>query len=194
MKWTFHVKKGTSLQIQRNALLGFCAVLMGIALLQGMFLFVHHERVILLPPEVKQSFWVEGNRFSPIYLEEQGLYFAHLLLDVSEANILTQGEILLRYVDPQAYGAFKKRLFEDAQRLKKDNLSLVLTPVTCEVNPTALQVDITGDLNGYVGMKKVTTHRETYRLGFTSRKGRLFLSAFSVLTTDQPEERHAVSS
>ena len=56
--------------------------------------------------------------------------------------------------------------------------------------PEAMTVEITGDLNGYVSNKKISTHRETYRLEFTSTKGRLFLKAVTVVNTDQkiPEE------
>lgn len=183
MKLQFKEKRLTNLNFQRNSLLGLSAVLMGVVFLQTILLFFKNDRVIIMPPETKQSFWVEGNRFSPVYLEEQGLYFAHLLLDVSVSNILSQGEILLRYVDPKYHGDFKKRLLEDEQRLKKDNLSLMFTPIECEVFPDHLMVELTGDLNGYVGNKKVTTNRETYRFEFSNHKGRLFLKKMSVVKT-----------
>jgi hypothetical protein len=57
--------------------------------------------------------------------------------------------------------------------------------IECEVFPKAMAVEITGDLNGYVGGKKISTHRERYRLEFTSTKGRLFLKALTVVETDQ---------
>jgi conjugal transfer pilus assembly protein TraE len=166
---------------------GLSAILLVVVLLQAVLLFFKSTKTIILPPETKQSFWVEGNSFSPIYLEEQGMYFAHLLLDVSASNILAQGEILLRYVDPVNHGVFKTRLFKEEQRLKRDNLSCNFVSVECEVFPKEMAVEITGDLNGYVGNKKISTHRETYRLEFTSYKGRLFLKAFTVINTDQKD-------
>ncbi|MEI6628862.1 MAG: hypothetical protein WCN27_05635, partial [Alphaproteobacteria bacterium] len=42
-----------------------------------------------------------------------------------------------------------------------------------------------GDINGYVASKKISSHRETYRLEFASVKGRLFLKSFKVLKSDQ---------
>jgi conjugal transfer pilus assembly protein TraE len=176
------------LKTQRTALLGLSATLLLIVVLQAYFLCFRHERTIILPPELKQSFWVEGNTFSPLYLEEQALYMAHLLLDVSESNILMQGEVLLRYVVPENHEAFKTKILNDEQRLKRESLSLLFAPHTCEVNVDTLTVDITGDLHGYVGGKRVNTQRETYRLAFESKKGRLFIKQCDVIETDHKEE------
>lgn len=188
MKRSVQQTQTSSLLLQRNALAGLSSLLLISVVLQSSFLFFRSEKTILLPPESKQSYWIEGNRFSPSYLEEHALYMAHLLLDVSESNILYQGDILLRYVDPQTYGAFKTKLYEDAGRLKKDNLSLHFVPVESEVFPNSLSIEITGDLMGYMASKKVFSHRETYRVTFSQKKGRLFLKSFDVVKSDQPLE------
>ena len=181
----FKTTRISSLSMQRNSLAGLSLSLLVIAVLQSFLLLFKNSQTIILPPEVKQSFWVEGNRFSPIYLEEQGMYFTHLLLDVSASNILAQGEILLRYVESSHYGEFKNRLFQEEQRLKRDNLSLNFVACECEVFPGEMAVEITGDLNGYVSSKKISNHRETYRLEFSGVKGRLFLKSFKVIKSDQ---------
>ena len=181
----FKTTRISSLSMQRNSLAGLSLSLLVIAVLQSFLLLFKNSQTIILPPEVKQSFWVEGNRFSPIYLEEQGMYFTHLLLDVSASNILAQGEILLRYVESRHYGEFKNRLFQEEQRLKRDNLALNFTATECEVFPTEMAVEITGDLNGYIASKKISNHRETYRLEFSGVKGRLFLKSFKVIKSDQ---------
>ena len=175
----------SSLRVQRNSLAGLSLSLLVVTVLQSFLLLFKNPQTIILPPETKQSFWVEGNRFSPIYLEEQGMYFTHLLLDVSASNILAQGEILLRYVESSHYGEFKNRLFQEEQRLKRDNLALNFTAIECEVFPGEMALEITGDLNGYVASKKISNHRETYRLEFNGVKGRLFLKSFKVIKSDQ---------
>jgi conjugal transfer pilus assembly protein TraE len=186
MKLSFQQKRLSSLQFQKNFLGGLTVVLLAVVALQTLFLFFRNERTLILPPETRQSYWIEGNRFAPSYLEEMALYFTHLLLDVTESNILYQGEIVLRYVEPQAYGHFKNKVFEDEQRLKKDHLSLHFMPIECEVSPTTLSAIVTGELMGYVGSKKVSRHRESYHVVFSQAKGRLFLKSFTVIKTDQP--------
>lgn len=180
-------KKLSSLLFQRNFLGGLTLVLLVVTFLQTILFFFKNEKIIILPPELKQEFWVEGNKFAPTYLEEQGMYFTHLLLDVSSTNILAQGEILLRYVDPAFHEQFKTRLFAEEQRLKRDNVSLHFTLTECEVYPSELALEMTGDLHAYVAFKKISTHRETYRLEFSAKKGRLFLKTFEILKSDNKD-------
>lgn len=187
MKQGFKDLKLGNLTFQRNVLAGLASVLLLITLLQTVFLFLKNEKIIILPPETKQSFWVEGNKFSPIYLEEQAIFFAHLLLDVSASNILAQGEILLRYTDSSAHEILKTRLFKEEARLKRDNVSMKFEIIECEVFPSQLMLELTGDLHAYVAHKKISTHRETYRVEFTSRSGRLFLKSFDVITSDNKD-------
>jgi conjugal transfer pilus assembly protein TraE len=188
----------SSLVFQRNVLAGLSLVLLVLLLLLSILLFFKNDRVIVLPPETKQGFWVEGDKFSSTYLEEQGMYFAHLLLDVSPSSIIPQGEILLRYTDSAVYGAFRSRLLNELDRLKKDSLSLGFSAVEAQVFPKELAVEITGDLNSYVAQKKISTHRETYRIEFSSHKGRLFLKSFKSLKSDNqnlslPQELNVTS-
>ena len=190
MKQGFKGIKLGNLTFQRNALAGLASVLLMITLLQTIFLFLKNEKIIILPPETKQSFWVEGNKFSPMYLEEQAIFFAHLLLDVSHSNILSQGEILLRYADSSAHEILKTRLFKEEARLKRDNVSMKFELVECEVYPDQLMLELTGDLHAYVAHKKISTHRETYRVEFTSKSGRLFLKSFEVIKSDNKDLAH----
>lgn len=190
MKQGFKDIKLGNLTFQRNALAGLASVLLMITLLQTIFLFLKNEKIIILPPETKQSFWVEGNKFSPMYLEEQAIFFAHLLLDVSHSNILSQGEILLRYADSSAHEILKTRLFKEEARLKRDNVSMKFELVECEVYPDQLMLELTGDLHAYVAHKKISTHRETYRVEFTSKSGRLFLKSFEVIKSDNKDLAH----
>jgi conjugal transfer pilus assembly protein TraE len=173
------------LKFQRDAIAGVCAILLGINAAQSLWLFFRHERVIITPPQLSQGFWVEGNRFSPQYLEEMALHYAHFLLDVTEKTILSQGEIIMRYVAPQAYGAFKARLLEDEKRLKRNQLSTRFAPSDVMVSPERLSVDVTGELMGYVGDKRISQARETYRFQFYSQSGRLLIKSFTLVKSDQ---------
>ena len=184
MKFTLYQKRLTYLNVQRNIIAGLAIIFLIIILLQTLLLFFKKERIILTPPELKQSYWIEGDRFSNSYLEEMALFFSHLMLDVTEANILPQGEILLRYVLPESYGDFKAKLLQDLKRLKKQQLSLQFTPSTIEmVEP--LSIDVSGFLESYVGAKKVSQFQETYRVSFSHKKGRLFLESFQMIKSEQ---------
>ena len=184
MNFTLYQKRLTHLNVQRNILAGAALILLVIVLLQTLLLFFKKERVIINPPELTQSYWVEGDRFSKSYLEEMAMFFTHLLLDVTESNVLPQGEILLRYVVPSAYGDFKDKLLADQKRLKKQQLSLQFTPQSIDL-VAPLTLEINGFLANYVGTKKVAQFKETYWVQFSQRRGRLFLESFQMIKTDQ---------
>ncbi len=180
MQFSFYQKRLGHLAAQGKLFVGLSAVLLMIVLLQTLLLFFKHEKIIISPPELNQGYWVEGDRFSNSYLEEMALFFSHLLLDVSAASILPQGEVILRYVLPEAYGVFKTKLLSDEKRLKKQQLSLHFNPQTVEI-PKDRVVEITGTLSAYVGARKISQQQETYQVVFAKRKGRLFLESFELI-------------
>lgn len=169
---------------QRNGIAAICAVLLLINGIQSLCLFGRHERIIITPPQLTQGFWVEGNQFSPQYLEEMALHYSHFMLDVTEKNILYQGEILLRYVVPEAYGVFHAKLLEDEKRLKRNNLSTRFYAVESKVLTDGLSVEITGDLMSYVGDKRISSVRETYQMQFQNQSGKLLIKGFSLVKTE----------
>ena len=190
MKFALYQKRLSHINVQRNFLLGLTVVMLLVLLLQTLLLFLKQQRFIISPPEVKQSYWVEGNLLSKSYVEEMALFFTHLLLDVTESNLLLQGEVLLRYVTPSAYGDFKNKLLSDHKKLKKQQLSLQFIPQTIDfIKP--LTLDVTGLLINYVGSKKIAQFKETYRMGFSQQKGRLFLESMQTIYSEQKEHEEA---
>ncbi len=181
------------LKFQRNVVTGVCAVLLATNVVQSTWLFFRHERVIITPPQLTQSFWVEGNQFSPQYLEEMALHYAHFLLDVTEKNVLYQGEILLRYVAPEAYGAFKAKILADEKQLKNDHLSTRFSPLDVVVHPNRLSVELTGEMMSYVGDKKISQVKETYQIRFRSQSGKLLIEDFMLLKSDTKTKEESES-
>lgn len=188
MDFQVHTYRLSDLRTQRNVLAGLALVLLMSNLTQSILLFSRSERIIVTPPQLTQSFWVEGNQFSPHYLEQMALHYVHMILDVSEANILYQGDIVLRSVVPEAYGIFKAKLLQDQKMLKKNNVSTRFSVVECKIKSTILAVELTGDLMEYVGDKRISQGREIYQIEFENRRGRLLIKAFTVIKSDRIKE------
>ena len=93
MKYSYATKRLTNYEYQRNMLLGLNGILLLLLVIMSLCLFFKREKIIVLPPEVRREFWVEGNRFSPEYLEEMAAYFLHLSLDVNELQYRNFDEI-----------------------------------------------------------------------------------------------------
>ena len=107
---------------------------------------------------------------------------------MSAANILYQGDVLLRYVSASEYGHFKARLLDEQKRLRQENVALSFNPAECTVIPGQMAIEVSGDLITYVSDKKISQHRETYRVIFQGKAGRLFLHSFSLIKTDRPQK------
>jgi conjugal transfer pilus assembly protein TraE len=194
MKRSFEHNRISYLLAQRNSLAGLCAVLLAAVLLQSVFLFFRHERIIISPPELHQSYWVEGNRFSEGYLEEMGVFFAHLLLDVSAETLLYQGEVALRSVDADSYSRIKTKIFADAARLKKENVTSRFEPKKARVSRDQMEVQLKGTMTQYVSGKSVSSFEETFVVRFSAYKGKLFLKDFALLETKNTKFNDGVES
>ncbi|MEN8236225.1 MAG: type IV conjugative transfer system protein TraE [Pseudomonadota bacterium] len=181
MKLQFLNNRLQDLSQQRNLLLSFLGLLAVVSVFQAIALVFKSDHVVIVPPELKQGYWVEKNRASQAYLEEMAVFFAHLVLDNSPSSASYNREVLLRYVLPSAYGQLKMQLLEDEKRLQKDHLATCFQASSVKVNPHTNVVELQGDLMGYVGNKRVSQTRDTYLLKLRLQKGRVFLAAFQLL-------------
>lgn len=93
-------------------------------------------------------------------------------------------DVVLRYVKPEMYDHFKIKLLDEHKKLKKQQSSLQFTPVEIDfVEP--LTLDLTGVLANYIGGKRITQFKETYRMVLKQKHGRLFLESFDVIKSEQ---------
>lgn len=185
MKFKLAKARFAALVKQRNLLYFWCTLFATISILQAIALLMKQERVVLVPPELKQHVWVEKNRVSKAYLEEMGLFFLHLALDISPSSAAFQRDMLLRYALPEQYSSLKRALLEDEQRLQKENLSTYFRPTSVLVHPSQTSIDLTGDLIGLVGDKRIFQVREIYRITLHVHKGRCFLKALQCIHSEK---------
>lgn len=182
----FHGRLAT-LNHHRNLLLTGCGVLSVICTLESIALIFKRETVIIMPPEISQSFWIEKGRASAAYLEEMSVFLVNLILDNSPSSAAYQRDVILRYVLPESYGAFKSQLITDENRLKKENLSTSFKPVSIKVSRRQNLVHLTGDLFGFIGDKRIFQTRKCYALQLTFSYGRLFIKSFTELKENNHE-------
>ena len=175
MKLDYLQQNITKLLSQRNGLL----VVVGIMAFSNVILSVGYlsksERIILVPPHIKKTLWVQAGEVSQEYLEEMGLYMAKLLLDLSPASFSYNHETLLKYATPEAYGSLKKQLMEDGEEYTKFQLSTSFKPTEVTAHPQTLDVDIKGTLTSFVAGKHIRDSQETLSLKFSLRGNGLLL-------------------
>lgn len=169
--------KLSELLAQRNTVLivAFCMALSNIILVSAYV--CKRARIILVPPQIKKTFWVEEGRVSKEYLEEMTLYISQLLLDNSPASFSYKREIILRYATPESYSELKKQLLKEEKTHQELQLSTHFKPLEIVASPETLEVKLKGYFTSFVAGQKVHDSQEQLTLQFTLRGGKLMLKS-----------------
>lgn len=162
---------------------GYLAVACGslflnILLSFGVITMAGHEKIIIVPPKISQSFWVTESEVSPEYLVEMSHFFASLRFNITPSNAENQREMLLRYVSPEYYEGLKVELITESERIAKEHISTVFYPVDTKVDTRHLTTLIIGDLLSTVGTNTLPSQRVTYKITYKYNEGRLLVKSF----------------
>jgi type IV conjugative transfer system protein TraE len=176
---------------QRNGYLVLAAGLMLLCVLLSLTVLnlIGRERIVITPPIVHHSFWVDHDTVSPMYLSEMTHFFAQLKLTKTPSSAVYQRDMLLRYTDPGYYGAFKNELVAEDDHLTAAHISLVFYPVNMEVNTQDLTASITGDLQSTVGDVRMPSVRVVYKVSYRYDQGRLLVKSFQEEKKKEREEK-----
>ena len=181
MNSTFFYQNATKFLSQRNGLLVLAGLLaVNSVVLTGALVF-SSEKIILLPPETRQSFWVKGGTVSKEYLEDMGWGLSKLLLDLTPSTYSYNHEKLLAFVAPESYGSLKRTLHKEGEDYKTLQLATHFYPSEIIADPKTLTVDVKGTLSSFVAGKLVDRHEDTIHLKLTQRGGGLLLESISSL-------------
>lgn len=153
---------------QRNAI----AIVSGVQTLSIAILIValvfKGERTILMPPEIKRPLTFQGNTVPKEYLEELGIYFSKLFLDITPSSFPHNHEQILKYTMPKTYGELKKQLMNDGEQYTKLQLSTHFYPTQLTVNNKTLEVEVKGMLISYISNTRVKESQEIINFKFNN--------------------------
>jgi len=174
---------------QRNGYLVLAAGLLLLSILLSLMVLrlIGHERVIITPPVVHRTFWVDHSEVSPEYLAEMTTFFAQLRLTVTPSSAPFQHETLLRYTDSAHYGELKNELVAETHHLLQSHISLAFYPTRVEADAKHLQARIEGDLYSSIGNAPAKPIRITYRVTYRYSEGRLLLQTFEEISSKTQE-------
>ncbi len=147
-----------------------------------------HARVVMVPPTIHKTFWVEDERVSAEYLEQMGYFLMQLTLNVTPQSIDHQSKVLLQYAAPAAYGELRTALSSAAERLKRDGAATVFSPRDLIVDERSLKVGIRGQLTTFISDRRVSEVAKGYAVEFQYTAGQIFLKAFRETNANDPLE------
>ena len=150
-----------------------------------------HERVVIVPPAIHKTFWVEADQVSPEYLEQMGYFLLQLTLDVTPQSVDQQAKLLLQYATPSAYGELNTSLLAAAERLKRDGAATVFSAQDLSVDARRFKVGVRGQLTTFIGDRRVSDVTKGYAIEFLCSGGRVFLKSFRETNPNDPLELQA---
>ncbi len=169
-------------------LVGFMAS----TLLLALRLVTHQdkERVIVTPPLIDKTFWVERDDIAPELVVDMGIFLVQLAYNVSPASVDFQSNALLKYASPEAYGSLKEATAVAAARMHEDQSSTVFTPraYVMDKRPGKKAVAFMGDLKTYVTTNLVSTRGVAIVVNFKYQNGRLYVDQMKETKQNDPFE------
>ena len=166
---------------QRNRTLGVALATLAAALLLALVAvgqLLGAQRIVVVPPSIDRTFWIDRDKASGAYLEQMGSFIAWLMLDVSPASIDWKKDVLLGYVEPDQHGLLKTRQELEASRLKRINASTSFAPQQIVAREDRAEVVVRGRLRTLVNGLETTNDLKAYRIVFGYAGGRTPLKAF----------------
>ena len=147
-----------------------------------------HERIVVIPPSVHKTFWVEQERVSSEYLEQMGYFLMQLTLNVTPQSVDHQAKLLLQYAAPASFGELRTALLAAAERLKRDGASTVFSAPDLVVDERTLRVGVRGQLTTFISDRRVSEVSKAYAIELQYAGGRMFLKAFRETNPNDPLE------
>ena len=157
-------------------LLAIVSILVSFILATALFIQVNKShRETLVPPHINKTFWIDGEKVSPEYLEQMGLFVLQLAVNNTPSSVDYNNQVLLRYVAPASYGEMETQLMANARRLKRENASTFFSPRAVTPDETTNSIVFGGVQTTHIGDKRVSEVQEWFLLRFAYNAGRIYL-------------------
>jgi conjugal transfer pilus assembly protein TraE len=170
------------------------AILLAVSMLSTLLLAAYtlhqagRERVVVVPPAIHKTFWVEAERASPEYLEQMGYFLAQLTLNVTPQSVEHQSRLLLQYAAPASWGELRTAMAANAERIKRDGASTVFSPQDLQVDERTQRVGLRGLLTTFISDRRVSEVSKGYAIELQYAGGRIFLKTLRETTPNDPLE------
>ena len=159
-------------------------VISNLLLVSQVMLSDSREKTIVVPPNLDRPFSVQGDEASPEYLAQLGEWFASLALSYTPKSLDYRTNAFLRYAAPESYSVLQTQLQEEAERIKRNEMSAMFFPVDAKVRGNF--VAIKGQQILRVGKEIVAEHSIAYRMQFRLQDGFLHIIEFKEVNREKP--------
>jgi len=131
------------------------ALLTNVILAAALLTMDRTVRTIFVPPEITKSFWVDGRKLSPEYLEQMGDWVVYNFATVTPSSVDFKASQILKYVHPSVHGDLAIRFKAGALRLKHESMSRFFFPKDIRISEAAQAVAFIGAQESWIADKRL---------------------------------------
>ena len=141
-----------------------------------LFMLQSPEKTIIVPTEIRSSFWVQGDQVSPEYYSEMAEVFVSKMLNYNSANAEGQFAEVLKFMDPVGFNVMQGKMKAEAADIKSRNMSSAFYQQ--EIKVVGKNVLGYGELVSMMSGQTIGIQKIGYKLEFDYRNGKLFVKKF----------------
>lgn len=141
-----------------------------------LFMLQSPEKTIIVPTEIRSSFWVQGDQVSPEYYSEMAEFFVSKMLNYNSANAEGQFAEVLKFMDPIGFNVMQGKMKAEAADIKSKNMSSAFYQQ--EIKVVGKNVLGYGELVSMMSGQTIGIQKIGYKLEFDYRNGKLFVKKF----------------
>ena len=165
-----------------NRLLKFVVLVIGIAVFIssiGSYYALHHQKVIIIPPGVRNKIIVSGNIVNDEYINTFARYISSLAFSYNPTTARKQYEELLTLYDSRSYPQAKTVFYNLADQVEMTKVSSTFYIDKIWVDEQKRQVEVQGKHQEYMDDRKVEDKTRTYFIGYKISDGRFKITSIS---------------
>lgn len=162
--------------IAENFFLKLMLLLLGVGFILNATIFKRDDKVIIVPPQLKDTVTLEKNSAPVHYLEQMGVFFASMAGNLSPSSAEYQANVLAKYAVNESEVA--RELFGTASYVKRYNMYQSFYPESVTVsgdNPYIIKVG--GKVERRIGNSVISREVVEYVMEVTYSNYKLFLNS-----------------
>ena len=151
---------------QRNVAFIACGILLVSNIFLSIFATSADKEIVIVPNFIDQEVSVKNGKMSNSYLEAMSRDVAHLMLDVTPANVEYSAKSILKMAHPRFYGPLKIALNERGKDVVNRKISTFFSGQSIIVGDDKVSVVVTGKLSTYLGKEEVSITEKNYAISY----------------------------
>lgn len=184
MKAETYIQKSSNM-FAENRLLKFACLVFAVSSVVSTFMSysaLKYQTTVIVPPQVNQKFWVQGNKASSEYVVEFARYISGLGLSYTFGVGKSQFSELLSMYHPSVLQEARKSYYALSDRLDETRAAQFFTIQTIKHDEEKKRIELFGVQRTLINEKPVEDTTKTYEIKYTIEAGK-----FQVLRIGEKE-------